>query len=97
LQIAPDGKIYGAGGPSSFEEQDLRNTMLVIESPNEKGINCQILYKSLTLVRAEYEMVFLILFKILLILLLLKIILTLPVGKIIHLVYIPILHLILFG
>jgi hypothetical protein len=43
LQIAPDGKVYGTGNPSSLEEikmiegGSIINNMFVIEKPNKKG------------------------------------------------------------
>lgn len=41
LQLAPNGKIYGAGAPStSFEENNTWHGMVVIEKPNEEGLDC---------------------------------------------------------
>lgn len=45
LQLGPDGRLYGAGARSSSDDQEVRNSLIVINTPNDKGYACDVTVK----------------------------------------------------
>jgi len=42
FQLGPDGRLYGAGSPSSSDDQISRNSVFIIRNPNAKGYACDV-------------------------------------------------------